>query len=279
VTEKLTTRPTSSSRAGTPTPLRPAPTDRFTAQGAARRFPRQRRDRARRQTPGRKGSRILGRLVVAVIGLICLGALGAWVVLASPLLTVTAVRVHGASAVVAAAVRADAAVPIGRPLARLDTTAIAQRALAKDLASVTVRRSWPHTVDISVVPREPVLAVGDPTNPQGQVDLWDRYGVAFATAPAAPAGVPLLETSQTSLTPVAVTSVAGVLQSIPASQRSDITRVTVSPAGLVTFRLKRLDVVWGDATESPLKLHVLNELVPQAHSRIDVSAPRSPAVR
>lgn len=211
--------------------------------------------------------------------LVLFAAVSAWVMLGSPLLRVDAVQVQGVSAGAAAAVRERAAVPIGQPLARIDTAAVARRSLAADLASVSVRRSWPHTLVIRVVPRVAVLAVERPDNPQRQVELWDHYGISFATVTRPPAGVPLLATSRGQLSPLAVRSVAGVLQAIPESERRDVSRVNVSAAGLVTFRLKKLSVVWGDASDSALKLQVLSALVPQAHSLVDVSAPRTPAVR
>lgn len=224
----------------------------------------------------RRSRRRPGTALWCLLGLLLSGAVAAWVLFASPLLTVRTVTVTGVPTAAAAEVRQRAAVPIGRPLARVDTSAVAARALAPDLAAVTVHRSFPATLVISVQPRVAVLAV---RNPEGQVEVRDRYGIAFGTMSTPPAGVPVLDPGQRPLTPAAVAAVSTVLQSLPTARRGEVSHVSVSDAGLVSFRLGRLEVVWGDASDSALKQRVLNALARTARSRIDVSAPRTPAVR
>ena len=74
-----------------------------------------------------------------------------------------------------------------RPLARLDTDAIAQRVIdAGTLAEVTVAPVLAaRTVVIRASLRQPVVAF---RNPQGQVKVADKDGVVYATVSTAPAG-------------------------------------------------------------------------------------------
>jgi len=263
----MTARPTRA----TGTVDRPATVGRSTAT-AARRPTTAERFARRAGTP----RRLTRRLAWWLLGVVVTAALAAWVVLASPLLSVGAITVSGVPAAAADGVRSRAAVRLGQPLAQVDTTAVAARALAPDLAAVTVRRQYPRTLVITVVPRVPVLAI---RNPQRQVEVLDRYGIVFGIAAEPPPGVPVLDASASPFAPGAVTSVTTVLQNLPAAERARVSHVGVSPSGGVSFRLGKIDVVWGDAGESALKARVLDSVARKANSRIDVSAPLSPAVR
>ena len=106
------------------------------------------------------------------------------------MLAARTVRVEGVPAGAVAGIRDRADVPVGTPLARLDTDAIAQRVIeAGTLAEVTVARSWPRTVVIRASLRQPVVAF---RNPQGQVKVADKDGVVYATVSTAPRGVPVI---------------------------------------------------------------------------------------
>ena len=56
------------------------------------------------------------------------------------------------------------------------------------IAAAAVERRWPSTVVIQAVPRMPALAV---RNSQGQLQVVDAAGVAYATVAEVPRGVPL----------------------------------------------------------------------------------------
>ena len=109
--------------------------------------------------------------LLAVAGLVVLVVL-VWLVgfssvLATRSVTVTGLGDPGEQEVVVAA----AAVPIGTPLARVDTGGAVDRvAKIPTVASVSVSRSWPSTVVVSVQRKVPVLAV---KNPQGQLQVVD----------------------------------------------------------------------------------------------------------
>lgn len=205
-------------------------------------------------------------------------AVGVWLVEFSPVLATRSVRVEGVPHQAVAEIMRRAAVPIGVPMARVDTAAIAERVIASaTLAEVSVGLSWPSTIVITASPRVPVLAV---KNPQGQVQVVDALGVAYATVEAPPKGVPLINTVENP--PAKDTLRAGitVLRTLSASQRRRVTNVTVSGANMVTLKMDAVTVVWGGASEPELKVKVLTALLRhKGFTMIDVSAPNTPVTR
>ena len=202
-----------------------------------------------------------------------------WLVELSPVLVVRSVRVEGVSPRAATTIVSQAAVPTGTPLARVDTLAIARRVLASGtLAEVAVSRSWPSTIVITARPRVPVLVV---KNPQGQLQVVDARGVAYAVVSAAPQGVPLINTvNNNPPSKDAMRAGITVLQALSAVQRLKVTNVTVSGANMVTLQLGAVTVAWGGASEPELKVKVMTALLRHTHAgTIDVSAPRTPVTR
>ena len=142
-----------------------------------------------------------------------------WLLGFSTVLDVTDVQVGGATAETLPAVREAAAVPPGTSLLWLDTSALdAQVQTIPRVATVDVRRSFPHTVTVTVTEREPVAAV-----PLGAgVALVDGTGFAYRTMPAPPAGIPRLVLAMgVSASPSDPTTVAAVrvLAALPAGLR------------------------------------------------------------
>jgi len=217
---------------------------------------------------------LLAWLTAAVV----LTAGGVWMVEFSPVLVARSVRVEGVPPDDVSSIVGRAAVPLGTPLARIDTGAIASRVVATAaLAEVTVSRSWPGTVVISAHQRVPVLAVKDP---QGQLQVVDSQGVAYATVSTPPRGVPLINTDEDPPSKDSMRAAMAVLGALPASQRSRVSNVTVSGPNMVSVRLGGITVLWGGASEPELKVKVMTTLLRQRGIRtIDVSAPLSPAVR
>ena len=211
------------------------------------------------------------------LGLLAMLAGAAWLVWFSPVLAARSVRVEGVPAAAVPDITRRAAVPLGQPLARVDTGAIARRVIASaTLAEVTVSRSWPSTVVVSASPRVPVLAV---KNPQGQVQVVDAQGVAYATVAAAPRGVPEISTSVTPPTREALRAGISVLQSLTPALRRQVTDIRVTGASSVSLHLGRTTVVWGGAADPQLKVKVLAVLLRQKPHSIDVSTPRTPVIR
>ena len=203
---------------------------------------------------------------------------GIWLVQFSPVLVARSVRVEGVPRGAVSEIMRRAAVPIGTPMVRVDTTAIADRVIATaTLAEVSVGLSWPSTIVIMASPRVPVLAV---KNPQGQVQVVDAQGVAYATVTAPPRGVPIINTVESPPSREALRAGITVLRALSPSQRGRVTNVTVSGANMVTLKLGTVTVVWGGASEPELKVRVLTALMGhKGFGTIDVSAPNTPVTR
>lgn len=203
---------------------------------------------------------------------------GVWLVQLSPVLVTRSVRVEGVPPSAVSEITRRAAVPMGTPMARVDTAAIAQRVMATaTLAEVSVGLSWPSTVVITASPRVPVLAV---KNSQGQVKVVDAQGVAYATVKAPPKGVPLINTVANPPTRDSLRAGITVLRALPSDQRQRVTNVIVSGANMVTLKLGAVTVVWGGASEPELKVKVLSALLRhKGLAMIDVSAPATPVTR
>ncbi|GAA2023763.1 hypothetical protein GCM10009740_11400 [Terrabacter terrae] len=223
------------------------------------------------------------RLVAAVLAVVVLVAvLAVWLGWFSSALTASRVEVRGVPAAASGRVRAVAAVPLGGPLLRVDTAAAAERLLAdKAWGRVTVTRALPDTVVISVTPRVAVLAV---RNPQGEVDVVDRDGVAFRTVGAPPKDVPLVSSGAAQVTKAGVEAALQALGSLEPSLRDEVSGVSVSTADQVSFTVaskgkERKTVVWGGAGDGPRKAELVKILLPEPGSTIDVSVPSSPVTR
>jgi cell division protein FtsQ len=217
-------------------------------------------------------------LMAWLVGALAVLAGGIWLVGFSPVLVAGSVRVEGVPPGEVSAIVGRAAVPVGTPLARVDTLAIAQRVIgATTLAEVTVSRSWPTTVVISARLRVPVLAV---KNSQGQVQVVDSQGVAYAAVSVPPKGVPLINTVENPPSQESMRAALAVLEALSSGQRRSVSNVTVSGANMVTLRLDAVTVVWGGASEPELKVKVMTALLGQKGiGTIDVSAPRTPVTR
>jgi len=203
---------------------------------------------------------------------------GVWLVEFSPVLATRTVRVVGVPRGMVADITRRAGFTMGTPLARVDTAEVVRRVIASArLAEVTVNRSWPSTLVISASPRVPVVAV---RNPQGQVQVVDSEGVAYATVSSSPRGVPLIDTVQNPPSKDSLRAGIAVLQALSGSQRALVSNVTVSGANLVTLKMRAVTVVWGGASEPELKVKVMTALLRQVGTgTIDVSAPRTPVTR
>jgi cell division protein FtsQ len=201
-----------------------------------------------------------------------------WAVAFSPLLAVRTVEVVGVPESEVGAIRRLAAVPVGEPLARIDGSAVAARVSElATLADVSIERSWPSTVVIHAQPRLPFLVV---QNPQGQLQVVDETGVAYARVTTAPRGVPVVHAdSDAGLSRDALTAAVSVVRVLPPALQKRVSRVTVSSANLVTLRVGRTDVVWGGMGQPERKLAIATALLPGKPAVIDVSAPDTPVTR
>jgi cell division protein FtsQ len=230
----------------------------------------QRRAHEVRQRP----LRLLGYAAASLAVLLLLG----WVVGFSPVLAVRRVEVVGVPEGEVAAIRAMARVPLGEPLARVDAGAVAARVAERaTVADVSIERSWPGTLVIHASPRQPFLVV---QNPQGQLQVVDETGVAYAQVSTAPRGVPTVNAATTAaLSRDALAAAVSVLKALPATLQKRVTNITVSSANLVTLRIGRTSVVWGGIDEPDRKVEIMTALLRAHPSLIDVSAPKTPVTR
>ncbi|GAA3719545.1 hypothetical protein GCM10022399_39930 [Terrabacter ginsenosidimutans] len=233
----------------------------------------------RRAAAARRRPRLVAGVLVAVLVVV---GLVAWLGWFSSVLTASRVEVHGVSPAAAGQVRAVAQVPLGGPLMRVDTDAVTARLLAgRSWSSVSVGRSLPDTVVVTVTPRVAVLAV---RNPRGEVDVVDRDGFTFRTVGSAPAGVPLVSSGAAQVTKAGVDAALAALGSLAPDLRADVSGISVSAADQVSFTVKakgekRKTVVWGGADNGPRKAELVKILLTQPGATIDVSVPSSPVTR
>ncbi len=217
------------------------------------------------------------RALLVVLAAATLGLL-AWVVGWSTWLGLDDVEVTGVTGPEAAAVVKLVDVPLGTPLARVDTDAVGARVRERvTIAEVSVRRSWPGTLTVEVVPRSAALVV---RNPQGRLEVVDAEGVSFGTVRAVPKGVPVVTaTGAEGTTREALLSSLALLEALPADLAGKVSGIKVSSANLITFTLGERTVVWGGGEDSARKVAILTALLRTKAKVIDVSAPDTPVTR
>jgi cell division protein FtsQ len=202
----------------------------------------------------------------------------AWALLGSRLLVVHSVAVTGTHLVPESEVDGVADVPLGTPLAQVNTGAVARRVESiRQVASATVTKTWPDGLAITVRERVPAVAV----RMSDGYDLVDQAGVIVRWARARPAGLPLLSTSVPGgdlRGDPGVTTAAAVLSELPPWLSESVASVTSS--GPVTLRLRDgKTVVWGGADRAAVKAKELAILMRDPASYFDVSAPGTAITR
>lgn len=212
--------------------------------------------------------------VVAVVALVG-GA--AWALLGSSFFVVRSVQVSGAGSISRQKVIDAARVTIGTPLIRVDAVAVARRVdRITRVQSASVRRSWPDSIVIEVVPRTPTFLV-----PAGRgYDVIDSYGVILGRAPGPRAGLVLFKTSAGSAAELrgndAVRAAGAVVRRLPGWLRHRLAEVRVRRGSRVILILRpRITVVWGDATRAAAKAAEVAVLLRTKATYYDVSDPGS----
>lgn len=200
-------------------------------------------------------------LLAVVVVAVCM-----WLVFFSSVFAVKSVVVTGTDGKGAEAVASAAQVPIGTPLARLDTALIASR--VHELAwvhDVDVRRGYPSQAVIAITERVPIAKTID-----GQA--VDLEGMIFRPMVAGVKGLPQVEASG-----VGLQSAAEVIAALPPELRARVARAKATTRDDVELILKSgASVVWGNADQSALKANVLTALLGRQAKRYDVSAPELP---
>ncbi|MEW2549425.1 FtsQ-type POTRA domain-containing protein [Streptomyces sp. NPDC047002] len=227
----------------------------------------------------------LRRLIVVLAGVVVLLGLVLWLLYGSSWLRLTRVQVSGGRVLTSEQVAGAARVPLGSPLASLDTGAVetrVERALPR-VDSVAVSRSWPHTAEVKVTERVPVLVM----KKGADFTEVDAKGVRFDTVRNAPQGVPLLELTPDPKAasprfPAArlLREAAAVRAALPAQVARDTRSLQVRSYDSVSLRLADgRTVMWGSSEEGAAKARALTALLKGAPKagHFDVSAPSAPA--
>lgn len=193
----------------------------------------------------------------------------------SPLLATRSVEVEGTGLLTAGQVEQAAAVPLGVPLLRQDTEAIAGRVRGlPPVESVSIGRRPPGTVVVTV--KERTLAyqlIGE-----GEVHWVDPSGVVYNSSPEASDGV--IQVEATRPDERLRRDIATVVTHLPEAVKRDVRSFEADAVDRISFTLSgKREVVWGSAEDSELKAEVLAALLSVDASVYDVSAPRNPITK
>ncbi|MDN5569727.1 MAG: FtsQ-type POTRA domain-containing protein [Propionibacteriaceae bacterium] len=225
----------------------------------------------------RARARLRRRLTVAgiVLGFVALVGGGAWLMGWSSVFSTDEVVTEGLVVLTHDDVVAAAQVPVGGPLARVDTDAIAERVRAMPpVADVAVSARYPHTVRIAVTERTPVIALEIGRN----FVFVDDTGTAFHSSRTAPEGVLLARGSVGDETLLAAYS--HVAAALPEQVRAEASAISGDTLDSIAISLRDgRRIVWGGPENSELKAQVIVPLLAMQARVYDVSAPSHPTTR
>lgn len=202
--------------------------------------------RTRRRFSRRRRMRRLLSLRPLLIAVLVIGlASGAvWLVFFSDKLAVEKVEITGNSLVGRQEILKRAEVPMGEPLARVDTSRIAARLQGmKQFAAVEVSCCWPDTLCVSVREREAVAVV----ETEGKLRGMDESGILFRDYDAGSdrPSLPLVKVSPTTSID-AMQQAAQVVMALPAGLVGRIDHLDVGSVDQITLCLRRgATVEWG----------------------------------
>ena len=216
--------------------------------------------------------------VVAAVALV--GGV-AWALLGSSFFVVRSVQVTGAATSLDKKVIVAAGLRIGTPLVRVDPATVARRVERITLVqSASVRRSWPDSVVIEVVPRRPTFDVRAGRG----YEVADSYGVVLGRTSRPHAGLVLLKAS--SARPAALRASAAVLaagavvRQLPGWLRRQLTAVAArGVVRVVLFLRPGITIVWGGTARAAAKAEEVAVLLRTKVRYIDVSDPGSAITR
>ena len=173
---------------------------------------------------------------------------------------------------------------IGLPIARVSVKRINQ-----DLAHLTwikeikVNRRWlAHDVRVVITER---TAIAQYTDAQGTTQYFDSSGYNF-TAPNPPTAIPTINFASDNN--AARSAIATFLSQTPADLTAHMLSLGVDPLNQIQLTTtitgyRALTISWGNATQIPLKVKVLRQLLTLPEnkkiSNVDLSAPLTPIVK
>jgi cell division protein FtsQ len=218
--------------------------------------------------PRRKGKKKSPLKAIIFLIIITLVLVGVWLVFFSSVFAVKTVKVTGVDAALEQQVIAVAPVPMGEPIAKVDTAAIgsAVQGALPWIASVDVRRGYPNDIVIAVTPR---VAVAQSTDGQA----IDADGIAYHSPTALPKKLLTIDGSD----PDALGTAVRIYRQLPPEIARKIASLTAKSRDDVTFTLGSGAVVrWGNDQKADQKIAVLTALLPRRARMYDVSAPELP---
>jgi len=206
------------------------------------------------------------RALLIVLAVLIVGA-AVWAVFFSSFLAVKSVRVVGVEGVPAEQVLAAAAVPLGMPLARLDSTQAQAGILDLPWVSgVEVRRGWPNEVVLAVTARVPIAVLA------GSASEVDASGITFDAVVAPATALPSVSAKG-----VGLEAAMGVLAALPPDISARLVSMSATTRDDVTLTLKSGALVrWGSAEQPEFKAEVLRALMRHKREVYDVTAPELP---
>ncbi|MBP2473668.1 cell division protein FtsQ [Crossiella equi] len=186
------------------------------------------------------------------------------------------IQIRGLDVLSAEDIRTAAAVPEGTPLLQVDTAEVEQRiAGVPRVFRVSVARSFPSTLDITVDERTAVAVFQGAEGPQ----LVDRTGRAYATVPKAPEGLPLLKARSAAPDDPAAKAAVDVLAFLPEKLRPELVEITAEVPGDIRLQLTGgREVRWGSPADSARKALVLEPLLGRQGRIFNISSPDLPTV-
>ena len=216
------------------------------------------------------------RYVVAAVLVVALVVGSVWLVFFSSYLSLRSADVVGTKHLTRAEVLQAAHLPVGDPLATVDTSEIERRVRALAyVRAADVTREWPDKIRISVVERTAVAVVDLGSSLRG----LDADGVVFSTYRKAPPGLPLVQVSGDPGQD-ALREAARVIAALPADLTRRVDHLQVATVDQISLALAGgKTVVWGSADQSELKAEVIGPLLKQPGTVYDVSAPGQPTVK
>ncbi|WP_422117027.1 cell division protein FtsQ/DivIB [Brachybacterium sp. UNK5269] len=240
-------------------------------------------DRFRGMVTRRPWRRRRRALIAALIGAALLLAAAIATVLLLPALQVRQVTVEGTGYVQEETIREAVAPHAGGSMLLMPVGAIEQDVAAvPGVESVEAERVWPDGVRVSITETAPVALL---TGPDGTTAVVDARGRELPAAAGQGANlVPIAVRAGSGDPDGAAAAMSEVLAGTPEPLRGAIRTVTASGPSDVTLELALADggtktVIWGDTHDAALKADVVQALLGQPGTVIDVSSPVAPVTR
>ena len=218
------------------------------------------------------------RIAIVIMVILLMGAV-VWAIWFSSLFIARSVEVAGNSQVTRSEIISAADVPLGTPLAKLDTQAIKANVLAiSAIADVSVEREISGVVRLNTTEHTPVYVIES----ESQYLLVNKEGVGYLVVPAAPAGLLIVNLipGDTDESRRLMADAAVIIAALPELVLTSMTNLSAETPDTFTITLNRgAEILWGSCEDSDLKAQVIQGLLKIKASYYDVSSPSHPVTR